>query len=137
MTDASDGMFEEIFNEQNPYYGREISTAEYVDCIRENTVPPQLHSFNDTTVYPLRSSFLTQSQNNTRQYESENGLLYPCDETPLFQTIMFNSNSEHTSTCAIPNSSFLEEVTSPFRICGVGVYAGRIISFHINCILID
>ena len=138
MTEESDGLFEEIFNEQKSDYGCEISTAEYVDGIRDNTVPSQLNSFNDTTVYPLRSSFLTQSQNNTPQYESETGLLDTCDETPIFKTSVYNSHLEQqNSTCAIPNSSLLEEVTSPFRICGVGVYAGRIIYFHINCILID
>ena len=138
MTDESDVLFEDIFNVLKPDYGCQISTAEYVDGIRDNTVPSQLNSFNDTTVYPLRSSFLTQSQNNTRQYESETGLLDTCDETPIFQTSMFNSHLEQQNyTCAIPNSSFLEEVTSPFRISRVGVYTGRIIYFHINCILID
>ena len=94
MMHASDGLFEDIFNELKQDYGNELSTEEYVDGIRENLVPSQLNSFNDATVYPLRSRLWTQSQYSDRPCESENGLMDPCDETPLFYTIMSNSNSE-------------------------------------------
>ena len=94
MMYAPDGLFEDIFNEPQQDYGNEVSTEEYVDGIRENLVPSQLNSFNDATVYPLQSCLLTHSQYGNRQCESENGLMDPCDETPLFYTIMSNSNSE-------------------------------------------
>ena len=137
MMYASDGLFEDIFDEPKQDYGNELSTEEYVDGIRENLVPSQLNSFNDATVCPLQSCLLTQSQYSNRQCESKNGLMDPCDETPLFHTIMSNSNSGKNSTYALSSGSFLEEVTPPFRISPVDAFAGIITSFHNNCILIN